>query len=119
MHGKGKILLGVSETSSRLNVKHMWIHRIENWKNICVFGIKRTCRRDRNWFALHSSNLSWVSYYISPWWIDISLLIITSKHLRVRSPFEVPELQVHCEMDCIVEQLIELQSRQLWSLTQF
>jgi len=33
----------------------------------------------------------------------------------VRSPFEVPELQVHCEVDGIAEQLIELQSRQLWS----
>jgi len=31
----------------------------------------------------------------------------------VRSSFEVPELQVHCEVDCIAEQLIELQSRQL------
>jgi len=31
----------------------------------------------------------------------------------LRSPFEVPELQVHCEVDCIAEQLIELQSRQL------
>jgi len=40
----------------------------------------------------------------------------------VRSPFEVSELselQVHCEMNYIAEQLIELQSRQLWSLTQF
>jgi len=27
----------------------------------------------------------------------------------VRSSFEVSELQIHCEMDCIVEQLIELQ----------
>jgi len=52
------------------------------WKNICVFGIKRTYRRDRNWFALHSSNLSWVPYYISPRWIDISLLTITSKRLN-------------------------------------
>ena len=51
------------------------------WKNICVFGIKRTCKRDRNWFALRSSNLSWVPYCISPRWIDISLLAITSNHL--------------------------------------
>jgi len=31
---------------------------------------------------------------------------------RVRNPFEVPELQVHCEVDCIAEQQIELQDRQ-------
>jgi len=37
----------------------------------------------------------------------------------VRSPLEVPEPQVHCEVDCTAEQLIELQSRQLWSLTKF
>jgi len=51
------------------------------WKNSCVFGIKRTCRRERNWFELHSSNLSWVAYCIFPRWIDIPLLTITSKRL--------------------------------------
>ena len=44
----------------------------------------------------------------------------------VRLPFEVSTLQVHSELDCIAEQLVEQQSRQLWrdklknvSLTQF
>jgi len=37
----------------------------------------------------------------------------------VRSPFEVSELQVHCKLHCFAEQQIELQSRQLQSLTQF
>ena len=44
----------------------------------------------------------------------------------VRSPFEVSALEIYSEMDCIAEQLIELQSRQMWrdkfkifSLTQF
>jgi len=36
----------------------------------------------------------------------MSLLTITAKHL---TGFEVPDLQVHCEIDCIAEQLIELQ----------
>jgi len=36
-----------------------------------------------------------------------------------RSTFEVPEVQIYCEVDCIAELLIELQSRQLWSLIQF
>jgi len=31
----------------------------------------------------------------------------------MRSPFEVLDLQVHCEVNCIAEQQIELQSRQL------
>jgi len=31
----------------------------------------------------------------------------------------VPDLQVNSEVDCVIEQQIELQSRQLWSLTQF
>jgi len=35
---------------------------------------------------------------------------------NMRSPFEVPELQVHCEVVCIAEPLIELQCRQLWSV---
>ena len=44
----------------------------------------------------------------------------------VRCPFEESALQVHPETKCIAEQLVELQSRQLWrskfknvSLTQF
>jgi len=31
----------------------------------------------------------------------------------VRNPFEVPELQAHCEVYCIAEQLTELQNRQV------
>ena len=38
---------------------------------------------------------------------------------NMRSTFEVPELQIYCEVDCIAEPLIELQTRQLWSLIQF
>jgi len=38
---------------------------------------------------------------------------------NMRSPFEVPELQIYCEVDYIAEPLIELLSRQLWSLIQF
>jgi len=34
----------------------------------------------------------------------------------VRRPFDVPELQVHYEMEFIAEQLIKLQRRQPWSL---
>jgi len=37
----------------------------------------------------------------------------------VRSPFEVPYLQIHFEVDSIAEQQIELRSRELKSLTQF
>jgi len=37
----------------------------------------------------------------------------------VRSHFEVPDLQVHCKLYGVAEQQIELQSRQLQSLTQF
>ena len=37
----------------------------------------------------------------------------------MRSTFEVPELQIYCEVDCIAEPLIELQSRQLWMSRQW
>jgi len=49
------------------------------WKNIGVFGIKRICRRGRNWFPLDSSNLSWEPSYILPRWTNVSLLTIKSK----------------------------------------
>ena len=38
---------------------------------------------------------------------------------NMRSAFEVPELQTYCKVDRIAERLIELVSRQLWSLIQF
>jgi len=65
------------------------------WKNCCFSGIKRICRRVRNWFTLHSSNLSWPPYYTSPSWMDISFLTITSKHLGPTG-VKVPDLQDHC-----------------------
>ena len=44
----------------------------------------------------------------------------------VRGPFKLSALEVHLQMGCIAEQLIELQSRQMWrdkfkivSLTRF
>ena len=48
-------------------------------EDVWVFGIKRIFRRGRNWFPLDSSNLSWAPDCISPRWINISLLTITSK----------------------------------------
>ena len=36
----------------------------------------------------------------------------------VRGPFEVSALEVYLEMGCIAEQLIELQSRQMWRQVQ-
>jgi len=51
--------------------------------------------------------------------MGISLRTINQKNLTGCKAFEVLELQVHCGVDCIAEQQIELQSRQLSSLTQF
>jgi len=48
-------------------------------EDVWVFGIKRIFSRGRNWFPLDSSNLSWAPDCISPRWINISLLTITSK----------------------------------------
>jgi len=45
------------------------------------------------------------------------LLTVTSKHFTgCKVFFEVPELRVHCEMDFIAQQLIELQSPRLRGL---
>ena len=98
----------------------LWIHRIENGRISAFLALKRTCRRDRNWFALHPSNLSWIPYYISPRWIDISLLKITSKHLTGC------EALLRCQSYRFIVKWTELlnswwllQSRKLWSLTLF
>jgi len=52
------------------------------WKKIvAVFGVKCICRRGKNCFMLHSSNLSWAPCYVSPSSINMSLLTVARKHL--------------------------------------
>jgi len=62
-------VLDMSKTSSLLKVKYSCGSIELKVENCCFSGIKRICTRGRNWFALHSSNLSWTPYYISPSWI--------------------------------------------------
>ena len=82
MHGKGKLVLDVSKTSSRLKVKSVLDPSNWKWKNICVFSIKRISRKGRNWFPLDSSSLSWAPNYISLRWINIPFSQLHQKHAK-------------------------------------
>ena len=67
----------------------------------------RICRRIRNWFAQHSSNFFLRALlHLS----ELDRYVPSHNYIKafnwVRSPFEVPVLQVHCEVDCNAEQLV-------------
>jgi len=72
--------------------------------NICILALNAFAEEvEIDLPAFVKSSLSALLYLSER--IDVSLLTITSKTFNwVRSPFEVPEQQVHCEVDCIAEQ---------------
>ena len=128
MQGKDKIFLDVSEDIITFKAKmELWMHRMEQGKIAAFPALNSFVEEEefnldsvREIFLDHlSSFLSELDRYIPP--NDYS-----KKFNWVRCPFEVSALHVHPDMDCIAEQLIELQNRQLWrnkfenvSLTQF
>jgi len=96
------------------------------WENICVSGIKRICRRDRNWYALHSSNLAGAPYDISPRWIDISLLTITSKRLTGCEALLMCQsyrfivkwiVLLNSLLSSLTEVRVNVQTKSLWSVS--
>ena len=127
MQGRNKIFLDVMEDLISFQAKmKLWMHQIEGGRiaafpasNAFVeeeFDIKNVC----GIFLEHrTSFLSELDRYIPS--KDFC------KALNwVQIPFEVAALQVHSEIDCVGEQLVVLQSRQMWnekyenlSLTQF
>ena len=131
LQGKDKIFLDVSKNTIAFKARmELWMHLMEHIK-IAAFSAF-------NVFVEEFSCATLVRYFFSIFlhffssWIDISLNSNDySKAFNwVRCPFEVsagsPRLQVHPEMDCIAEPMVELQSRQLWKnkfknvfLTQF
>ena len=66
------------------------------------------------------------SLHLFPSWIGIFLPKLIAKFNWEQSPFKLAELEVHSQIDCIAEELNQLQSQQMWrdkfktvSLTQF
>ena len=112
-HVKGKILLDASEASSFKIWIQLWIHRIENGRISAFLAL--------NAFAEEVEiDLLCICQIFLRAFLHLSAMdryIPSHNHTKtfnwLRSPFEVPELHVHCEVDCIAGQLIELQSRQL------
>ena len=127
MQGKDKIFLNVSEDIIAFKARmELWMHRIEHGK-IAAFPALNAFVEEE--FSLH--NICQIfPEHLSSFLFELDRYISSHDYNRtfnwVRCPFEVSALQVHPEMDCIAEQLVELQSQQLWrnkfktvSLTQF
>ncbi|XP_077969505.1 protein FAM200A-like [Styela clava] len=130
MQGSNKMFLDLSKDIVAFKAKmELWVHRMEHGK-IAAFPTLNAFAEDEE-FNFHNIRPIFLEHLSSffPSWIDISLRTTIAEYRTfnwVRCPFEVSALQVHPETDCIAEQLVELQSRQLWrnkfknvSLTQF
>ena len=101
------------------------MHRMEQGK-IAVFPALNAFVEEFNLHSIREIFLDHLSSFLS----ELDRYIPSNDYSKtfnwVRCPFEVSALHVHPDTDCIAEQLIELQSRQLWSnkfenvsLTQF
>ena len=126
--GKDKILLDVSEDIITFKAKmELWMHRMEQGK-IAAFPALNAFVEEEE-FNLHSIRemfLDHLSSFLSELYRYIPSNDYSKTFNWVRYSFEVSALHVHPDTDCIAEQLIEFQSRQLWrnkfenvSLTQF
>jgi len=95
----------------------LWIHRYENGRISAFIASNAFAEEvENNLLCICQIFLS-ALLHVSE--VDRSMYPFSPSHNYIKtfnwvlSPFEVPESQVHCEVDCIAEQLIELQSRQL------
>ena len=107
------MLLYVSKKSSFKRKIHLWIHRNENGR-ISAFLASNAFAEE-----VEIDLLCICQIFLSDFLHLSEMDRYIPSHYRIKTfnwvlnPFEVPELQVHCEVDCIAEQLIELQSGQL------
>jgi len=94
----------------------LWIHRIENGR-IPAFSALNAFAEE-----VEIDSAGFVQSFLSAFLhlTEMDKCIPSHNYIKnMRSTFQVPELQIYCEVDCIAEPLIEMQSRQLWSLIQF
>ena len=127
MQGKDKILLDVSEDIITFKAKiELWMHQMKQGKIAAFPALNAFAEEEFNLHSIREIFLDHLSSFLS----ELDRYIPSNDYSKtfnwVRCPFELSALHVHPDTDCIAEQLIELQSRQLWrnkfenvSLTQF
>ena len=127
MQGKDKILLDVSEDIITFKAKiELWMHQMEQGKIAAFPALNAFVEEEFNLHSIREIFLDHLSSFLS----ELDRYIPSNDYSKmfnwVRCPFELSALHVYPDTDCIAEQLIELQSRQLWrnkfenvSLTQF
>ena len=128
MQGKEKLFFDVLESIDAFKGKiRLWIHRMKSGKLAAFPGLNLFVEeKDLNLGIILPIFLEHLNTFLS----ELDRYIPSNDYCRifnwVRNPFQVSALEVHSDMDCIAEQLLELQSRQMWKdkfkkacLTQF
>ena len=128
MQGKEKLFFDVLESIDALKGKiKLWIHRMKSRRLAAFPGLNLFVEEnDINLGVILPIFLEHLSTLLS----ELDRYIPSNDYCRifnwVGNPFQASALEVHSDMDCIAEQLLELQSRQMWkdkfknaSLTQF
>ena len=128
MQGKEKLFFDVLESIDAFKGKiKLWMHRMKSGRLAAFSGLNLFVEeKDINLGVILPIFLEHLNTFLS----ELDRYIPSNDYCRifnwVRNPFQVSALEVHSDMDCIAEELLELQSRQMWkdkfkkaSLTQF
>ena len=128
MQGKEKLFFDVLESIDAFKGKiKLWMHRMKSGRLAAFPGLNLFVEeKDINLGVILPIFLEHLNTFLS----ELDRYIPSNDYCRifnwVRNPFQVSALEVHSNMDCIAEKLLELQSRQMWkdkfkkaSLTQF
>ena len=128
MQEKEKLLFDVLESIDAFKGKiKLWMHRMKSGRLAAFPGLNLFVEeKDINLGVILPIFPEHLNTFLS----ELDRYIPSNDYCRifnwVRNPFQVSALEVYSDMDCIAEELLELQSRQMWkdkfkkaSLTQF
>ena len=116
MQEKEKNFVDISEGIGVFQAKiKLWMHRMESG-TLVAFPILNLFVEEKN-IDLHGISRIFLDH-LNAFVSELDRYIPSHNYSKIfnwmRSLFEVPALEVHSEMDCIAQQLMELQSRQMW-----
>ena len=116
MQGKEKLFFDVLESIDAFKGKiRLWMHRMKSGRLAAFPGLNLFVEeKDINLDVILPIFLEHLNTFLS----ELDRYIPSNDYCKifnwVRNPFQVSALEVHSDMDCIAEQLLELQSRQMW-----
>ena len=116
MQGKEKLFFDVLESTDAFKGRiNLWMHRMKSGRLAAFPGLNLFVEEeDINLGVILPIFLEHLNIFLS----ELDRYIPFNDCCRlfnwVRNSFQVSALEVHSDMDCIAEELLELQSRQMW-----